>query len=124
MTGDNKANAIAFLKLAASGEVSEAFSKLVASSFKHHNQFFEGSADSLQAGMQENALANPNKVFEVKRVISEGDFVVIHSHVKQKPSDLGTAVVHIFRFENEKIVELWDLGQAIIENSPNQHGMF
>jgi len=124
MTDDNKANAIAFLKLAASGEIGEAYSKFVASSFKHHNQFFEGSADSLLAGMQENARANPNKVFEIKRVLSEGDFVVTHSHVQQKPGDLGAAVVHIFRFENGKIVELWDLGQPIIENSPNQNGMF
>jgi predicted SnoaL-like aldol condensation-catalyzing enzyme len=124
MTDDNKANAIAFLKMAAGGEISEAYLKFVASSFKHHNQFFEGSAESLQAGMQDNARTNPNKVFEVKRVIAEGDFVVTHSHVQQKPGDLGAAVVHIFRFENGKIVELWDLGQAIIENSPNQYGMF
>ena len=124
MTDDNKSKAIAFLEMAAGGEISEAYSKFVGKGFKHHNQFFEGSADSLQAGMQENARTSPNKVFEVKRVIAEGDFVVTHSHVQQKPGDLGAAVVHIFRFENGKIVELWDLGQPIVENSPNQYGMF
>jgi predicted SnoaL-like aldol condensation-catalyzing enzyme len=124
MPDDNKANAIAFLKMAAGGEISEAYSKFVGTGFKHHNQFFEGSTESLRTGMEENARANPNKVIEVKRAIAEGDFVVTHSHVQQKPGDLGAAVVHIFRFENEKIVELWDLGQSIIANSPNQYGMF
>ena len=49
--------------------------------------------------------------------------VAVHSHVRQKPDDLGAAVVHIFRFENGRIVELWDLGQEAPAQSPNQYGM-
>jgi len=74
--------------------------------------------------MKENAVQNPDKVLEVKRAIAEGEFVVVHSHVRQKPGDLGAAVVHIFRFEKGHIVELWDLGQPVPEKSPNQNGMF
>ncbi len=48
--------------------------------------------------MEENAIKNPHKVFEVKRVIEEGDIVAVHSHIKQNQDDLGGAVVHIFRF--------------------------
>ena len=123
MSDSNKGVATSFLNLASSGRVDEAYSKFVGNGFRHHNAFFEGSMESLRAGMKENAIQNPAKVFEVKRVIAEGDFVVTHSHVQQKPGDLGAAVVHIFRFENGKIVELWDLGQPIPENSPNQYGM-
>ena len=121
---DNKAAAIAFLELASRGKVSDAYAKYVGVGFKHHNPFFEGSADALQAGMEENARQNPNKVLEVKRAIAEGDFVAIHSHLRQKPGEPGGAVVHIFRFENGRIVELWDLGQPVPENSQNQYGMF
>jgi len=124
MSDSNKGVATSFLNLASSGRVDEAYSKFVGNGFRHHNAFFEGSMESLRAGMKENAIQNPAKVFEVKRVIAEGDFVVTHSHVQQKPGDLGAAVVHIFCFENGKIVELWDLGQPIPENSPNQYGMF
>jgi len=124
MTDQNKDAATSFLKLASAGKVDDAYSKFVGNGFKHHNAFFEGSAESLQAGMKENAVLNPDKVFEIKRVIAEGDFVVTHSRVQQKPSDLGAAVVHIFRFENGNIVELWDLGQPVPEESPNQYGMF
>jgi predicted SnoaL-like aldol condensation-catalyzing enzyme len=74
--------------------------------------------------MEENARQNPSKVLEVKRAIAEGELVAVHSHVRQKPGDLGAAVVHIFRFEQGRIVELWDLGQPVPEKSPNQYGMF
>jgi predicted SnoaL-like aldol condensation-catalyzing enzyme len=124
VTEDHKSSAASFLKMASSGNIREAYSKFVGPGFRHHNAFFEGSAESLQAGMEENARANPKKIFEIKRVVAEGDFVVTHSHVQQKPGDLGSMVVHIFRFENGKIVELWDLGQPIPEKSPNQYGMF
>ena len=124
MTDNNKNAAIAFLKLASSGQVNEAYSKYVGNGFRHHNPFYEGSADSLQAGMKENAVQNPDKALEVKRAIAEGEYVAVHSHGRQKPGDPGGAVVHIFRFENGKIVELWDLGMAVPEKSPNQYGMF
>jgi predicted SnoaL-like aldol condensation-catalyzing enzyme len=124
MTDTNKDNAISFLKLAASGKVREAYSKFVGAGFRHHNPFFEGSAESLLRAMEENAQQNPEKVLEVKRAIAEGDHVAVHTHVRQKPGDPGAAVVHIFRFEKGRIVELWDLGQPVPERSPNQHGMF
>ena len=124
MMDSNKAAATAFLELASTGKVNEAYSRYVGAGFKHHNPFFEGSAESLKAGMEENARQNPNKVLEVKQAIAEGDFVAVHSHVKQNPADPGAAVVHIFRFAKGRIVELWDLGQPVQENSPNQHGMF
>ena len=124
MADSNKDIAISFLKLAASGKVRDAYSKFVGNGFRHHNPFFEGSAEALMAGMEENARQNPNKVLDVKHAIAEAQFVAIHSHVQQKPDDLGAAVVHIFRFENGRIVELWDLGQPLPEKSPNQYGMF
>lgn len=124
MVENNKDIAVSFLTLASSGEVREAYSKFVGDGFRHHNPFFEGSADALSSGMEENARQNPDKIFEVKRAIAEGDFVVVHSHVRQKPIDLGAAVVHIFRFENGKIVELWDVGQPVPKESTNQYGMF
>jgi predicted SnoaL-like aldol condensation-catalyzing enzyme len=124
MADSNRDAAISFLELAASGKVSEAYFRFVGAGFWHHNPFFEGSAEALMAGMEENARQNPNKVLEVKRAVAEGELVVVHSHVRQKPGDLGAAVVHIFRFEKGRIAELWDLGQPVPDRSPNQYGMF
>ena len=124
MTNKLKDTAVSFLEMASSGKAREAYSKFVGDGFRHHNPFFEGSAQSLQEGMEENAKRNPDKVLEVKRVIAEGDFVVVHALVRHKPDELGVALVHIFRFENGRIVELWDLGQPVPENTQNQYGMF
>jgi predicted SnoaL-like aldol condensation-catalyzing enzyme len=124
MTDRNKDTATTFLKLASNGKVDEAYSKFVGDGFKHHNPFFEGSAESLRAAMKENAVQNPDKALEVKRVIAEGEFVVVHFLVKHKPGDLGAAVIHIFRFDNGRIVELWDVGQPVPEKSLNENGMF
>ncbi|WP_338452773.1 nuclear transport factor 2 family protein [Niallia oryzisoli] len=124
MSNSLKEKAVSFLQLVASGEVREAYSRYTGPDFRHHNPFFRGDADSLMLAMEENAIKNPHKVFEVKRVIGEGDMVAVHSHVKQNQEDLGGAVVHIFRFQNDLIVELWDVGQPIPENSPNENGVF
>ena len=124
MADSNKDTAVTFLKLAASGKVREAYSKFIGAGFRHHNPFFEGSAEALMVGMEENARQNPGKVLEVKLAVAEGELVVVHSHVRQKPGDPGASVVHIFRFEKDRIVELWDLGQLVPDKSPNQYGMF
>ena len=122
---DSKKNiAISFLNLASTGKVYEAFSKFVGPGFRHHNPFFEGTVESLMSAMVANARQNPNKALEVKRAIADGEFVVVHSHVRQNPGDFGAAVVHIFRFEQGHIVELWDVGQPVPEKSPNRFGMF
>ena len=124
MSNQNKESAISFLKLASSGSVREAYDKFVGTGFRHHNPYFEGSAEALMAGMEENARQNPNKTLEVKHAIAEEDFVMVHSHVRQTPEERGAAVVHLFRFENGLIVELWDLGQPVPEKSPNEYGLF
>ena len=124
MADSNKDAAVFFLKLASSGKVREAYAQFVGAGFRHHNPFFEGSAKALMAAMEENARQNPSKVLEVKRAIVEGEFVVVHGHVRHKPGDLGVALVHIFRFEKGRIVELWDVGQPVPAESPNEYGMF
>jgi predicted SnoaL-like aldol condensation-catalyzing enzyme len=119
-----KEAAIDFLSLVASGRVSEAYDRHIGTAFRHHNPYFRGDAASLKEGMQANAARNPNKVLEVQRALQDGNEVVVFSRVRQKPDDRGGAVVHIFRFEGGRIVELWDIGQAVPESSINGNGMF
>lgn len=114
-----------FLKLAASGNVVEAFSRFVDHNFIHHNQYFKGDRESLQAAMIEAHAMSPNKTFEIKQIFQDGDTVITHSQVLRKAAELPPiTVVHIFKFKENKIVELWDLGQEIMKNSPNQNGPF
>jgi predicted SnoaL-like aldol condensation-catalyzing enzyme len=120
----HKAAAIEFLKLCASGKVREAYSRHVGPGFRHHNPWFRGDAESLMIAMEKNAVENPDKMLEVQRALEDGDQVAVFSWIRQKPTDRGAAVVHIFRFDQDRIVELWDLGQEVPEKSPNENGMF
>lgn len=113
-----------FLTMAASGNVREAYRKHVGADFRHHNPNFRGDAASLMAAMEENAAKNPDKSLEIQMALQEGDLVAVFSRVRQKPADPGGAVVHIFRFQGERISEFWDIGQAVPEKSPNENGMF
>ena len=120
----HKESAVTFLKAVASGRVREAYERFVGSGFKHHNPYFRGDAASLMNAMEENAKKNPNKVLEIHAAIEEGDRVAVFSRVRQSPQDTGGAVVHIFRFEGDRIVEFWDIGQEIPKDSANENGMF
>ena len=74
--------------------------------------------------MEEDATKNPNKKLEIKLAIVDRGFVTTYSHIQHKPEDSGIAAAHIFRFENSKIVELWDVAIFIPEDSPNENSMF
>ena len=113
-----------FLELCAAGRAREAFARYAAPSFRHHNPHFPGDADSLAQAMDTNAKQFPEKRLDVHRALEDGDFVAVHSFVKHNAEDTGYALVHIFRFEGERVAELWDIAMAVPPDSPNKLGMF
>ncbi len=124
---ENKEKAISFLKMASAGDVENAYNKFIATDFIHHNQYFKGDRKSLMLAMQEASKQSPNKSIDIKYVYEDDskNTIVTHSEVvRRNPSEPTIAVVHIFRFENDKVVELWDLGQQVSKDSPNENGAF
>ena len=116
--------ATSFLRMCARGEVRDAYDRYVSQDFVHHNAWFAGDRESLLRAMEESAAKEPNKSFEVRQVIDGGDKVAVLSHLRRADANLEYAVVHIARIVDGKIVELWDLGQEIPKDSPNELGMF
>ncbi|MGC0405184.1 putative SnoaL-like aldol condensation-catalyzing enzyme [Streptomyces sp. SAI-126] len=68
--------------------------------------------------------AVPNVNVDFKRVLVDGDFVTLHTHITVSPTDRGTAAIDIFRVKNGKIVEHWDASTQVPETSANDNGMF
>lgn len=117
--------AIDFLKLVSSGKVREAYDAYVHPDFIHHNAYFKGDRQSLLAAMEQAAQESPNKSFEVVRALEDGDLVATHGRLRRADPDAPViAVVHIFRFDGTMIIEEWEVGQELPEDSPNEHGMF
>ena len=121
---DNRALAVEFLSTCARGEVRQAYARHVSDDFIHHNAWFAGDRESLLLAMEQSAAAEPNKSFEVKQAIAEGDRVAVLSQLTRADGNTGYAVVHIVRIREGQVVELWDLAQEIPADSPNVNGMF
>jgi predicted SnoaL-like aldol condensation-catalyzing enzyme len=115
--------ATSFLRLASSGEVRQGYARFVHPQFRHHNAYFKGDRESLLKGMEENAREYPNKTYETLRVLEDGDLVAVHGKVSLSPGS-PWSVIHIFRFESDKIIELWEASQEVLEDSPNENGIF
>jgi predicted SnoaL-like aldol condensation-catalyzing enzyme len=76
--------------------------------------------------MKGAALASTEEkdTHEVKRVISEKDYVVLHVHALLRPQEtFGSAIIEIFRLRDGRIEEHWDLIMPIPERSANPNGM-
>ena len=68
--------------------------------------------------------AFPGLRVDFKRQVAEGDLVVVHSRLVRQPGDRGVAVMDIFRLEDGKIVEHWDVLQDVPEQAQNTNAMF
>jgi len=66
---------------------------------------------------------SPDAEHHIKRVFADGDHVIAHVHVVIHPGDRGNAVVDIFRIENGKIAEHWDVAQEIPAHCANPNGV-
>lgn len=112
-----------FLKLASSGEVHEAYEKYVHPDFTHHNAYFKGDRESLLREMEKNAREFPEKTYETLRTLEDGDLVCVHGKVSGV-FEKDWSVIHIFRFEGDKIIESWEASQEALTDSPNENGVF
>lgn len=93
----------------------------------HYIQHHPGVPDGAAAfyGYFENFFREyPKYHVEIKRVIAEGNLVVLHLHGRKDDQDRGRAIVDIFRLENGKIVEHWDVIQDVPEKTAGSNTMF
>jgi len=98
--------------------------KYMGATYKQHAPYAADGHDGLRAWLAGFKQAFPDHRYEVKRVIAEGDYVMLHLHGMGGPNPHGESVVDIFRVENGKVVEHWDIIQAIPETADNANSMF
>jgi predicted SnoaL-like aldol condensation-catalyzing enzyme len=120
----NREIALSFFDLVVTGKVREWFDKYTNEDYIHHNQYIKADKETLILAIEEDARANPEKQVEVKMSLEDGDLVTTFSHVQQNNDDPGFALMHIFRFKGSTIVEMWDINHAVLEDSPNENGLF
>jgi predicted SnoaL-like aldol condensation-catalyzing enzyme len=102
----------------------EAVAKYQGPSYRQHNPGSPDGPEPFIRLVKWLAQKYPSFRLDLKRILAEGDLVVTHSHLIREPGDRGMAVVDIFRLENGRIVEHWDVVQEIPETSANNNTMF
>jgi predicted SnoaL-like aldol condensation-catalyzing enzyme len=102
----------------------EAVEKYLGPYYRQHNPGAADGAEAFIAFVKGFTAAFPALHFDFRRFIAEGDLVLVHSHLVRQPQERGMAVMDIFRIEDNKIVEHWDVLQEIPESPANNNTMF
>ena len=102
--------------------VREAFERHVGDEYIQHNPTAgNGREDAI--ALIERLSTTPGFNPVVKRMVAEGDLVAVHMHIRFGGSP-GLAVMDMFRLENGKIVEHWDVIQDVPAQTASENSMF
>jgi predicted SnoaL-like aldol condensation-catalyzing enzyme len=100
---------------------------VLAEDYIQHNPTVASGRKGFVTGIGAWLKENPNLKVSTRRVIAEGNWVVLHNWTQlnaMDPKDRGLAIVDIFRVRDGKIQEHWDVIEPVPEKSANANGMF
>ena len=120
----NKKIVVEFYDKAINQKDFDAASKYLGPRYTQHNPNAADGPEGLKAFLQFLKEKFPSSRSEIKRVLADGDYVILHVHAVREPGARGSAIVDIFKLENGKVVEHWDVVQPIPEKAANTNGMF
>lgn len=98
--------------------------RFIADDYIQHNQSVAPGKQPFKDFLDMIREQSPEAVHDVKRAFVDGDHVTVHYHVRRWPGDAGWAVMDIFRIEDGKVKEHWDVMQDVVEGGPNPHSPF
>jgi predicted SnoaL-like aldol condensation-catalyzing enzyme len=105
-------------------EVRQAFESWVHPDYIQHKPTVPDGRDAIINFLERLLARFPERTFTIHRVIASDNLVAVHYHTQATPEDLGLAVIDIFRVEDCRMVEHWDVVQSVPEQSANDNTMF
>jgi predicted SnoaL-like aldol condensation-catalyzing enzyme len=120
----NRKSVLAFYEKGLNQKDADAALAYVGDRYVQHNPNAADGPDGLRKFIGFLREKFPNSHSDIKRSFVDGDYVILHVHAVREPGTRGDAIVDIFKLENGKIVEHWDVVQAIPETSANSNTMF
>jgi predicted SnoaL-like aldol condensation-catalyzing enzyme len=100
----------------------ESIDKYIGETYIQHNPILPDGRDVLKQAVAEWFKGAPKEKIDIHHLSADGDLVYIHT--KSVIGGKVSSVIDIFRLENNKIVEHWDVITALPEKSANPHPLF
>ena len=121
----NKQTVVTFYDAAYNHKDFEATSEFIGARLIQHDPLLADDRAGFEARIAWFRQNHPTLRVEIKRIFAEGDYVITHVHGVREPGHRGSAIVEIFRLEDGKIVEHWDVIQPLPEpeHVANDNGM-
>lgn len=120
----NKKTVVEFYEKGLNQKDFEAASKYFGPRYVQHNPTAPDGIEGFKKFIGFLREKFPDSHSEIKKVFADGDYVILHVHSVREKVARGNAIVDIFKLENGKIVEHWDVIQPIPEKAANENGMF
>lgn len=120
----NKQTVLAFYQVAINSKDIEGASRVVGRCYIQHDPRIADGVEGLNDFINYLRDTFPELRADVKRIFTDGDFVIAHVHWVRVPGNRGSGVVDIFKLENGRIVEHWGVSEPVPEQAENANGMF
>jgi predicted SnoaL-like aldol condensation-catalyzing enzyme len=121
----NKKTVLAFYKEAHfDGDVDGAIARYVGDTYIQHTAGGEDGVEGLRGFINGFLTAFPNAKGDIRRVLADGDLVAVHAHWTGLVSENGDVGVDLFRVENGKLVEHWDVFAPVPTTSKNSNTVY
>ena len=96
-----------------------------ADEYIQHNPSMTDGREAVKTFLESlGILTWPKQQVKFERVIAEGDLVMLQTAQPKSDTSSGTVIVDIFRVENGKIAEHWDVIQQIPTDATNPRTMY
>jgi predicted SnoaL-like aldol condensation-catalyzing enzyme len=120
----NKRAVLAFYQKGLNEKDADAALQYVGDQYVQHNPHAQDGKAGFRNFIASLRANHPNSHSEIKRVFTDGNYVILHVHKVTDLGERGDAIIDIFRLDKGKIVEHWDVTQPIPAEAANPNGMF
>jgi predicted SnoaL-like aldol condensation-catalyzing enzyme len=120
----NLALAVGFYNAALNEKNWEKAESYIGEDYRQHSIYMADGRAGFKGLVDRLIREFPQNLGEIKRSFADGDMVVLHLHVTRTRDMPGWTVIELMRFENEKVVEHWDIFERVPATSANDNTLW